>query len=428
MKILVTTLLLVMLSPLGAAQKLPQSGLPEGAKLRLGNGKITRMQYSPDGARLAVATGIGIWIYDTAKRSEPALFAAHEGVVWCLDFSPDGSVLASGGWDNNIRLWNASTGDLLRTLEGHTSRIIDVAFNRDGATLASVDDVNAVHFWDTVSGELRRSFVARTEEGMAPRGVGAVFGADSSTLAVWSFANTDIDLWDASTGKHLRTFKGHTENVSSVAFSSDGSMLASGSWRESTRLWDVGSGEFLRQLDDTETGVTCVGFSPDGVTLACGDRFGSTRIWHTETGEPLRTLGGHTYSLAAFNFNSVIAIAFSPDGGRLATADTSVRVWNSKTAERLWGVEGHFDHVDFVAISPDGATLASEGSRQPIRVWDTVTGAYKRSIGTDTSLSPNFVFRPDWSDPGERRRLPQHQTLGCLDRQGTAQLGERCRR
>lgn len=135
MKILVTLLLLVMLSPLAAAQKFPQSGLPDGVKLRLGNGKITRMQYSPDGARLAVATGIGIWIYDTAKRGEPALFGAHGGVVWCLDFSPDGSVLASGGLDNNIRLWNASTGDLLRTLEGHTSRIIDIAFSRDGASL-----------------------------------------------------------------------------------------------------------------------------------------------------------------------------------------------------------------------------------------------------------------------------------------------------
>ncbi len=270
MKFVLTLLSLFALSLPGAAQRFPQSGLPDGVKLRLGRGNITRMQYSPDGARLAVATGIGIWIYDTAKRGEPALFGAHEGVVWCLAFSPDGSVLASGGWDNNIHLWNASTGDLLRTLEGHTSRIIDVAFSRDGATLASVDDVNAVHSWDTVAGEVRRSFVARTEEGMAQRGVGAAFSPDSSMLAVWSFADTDIHLWDASTGEHLRSLKGHTKNVSNVAFSTDGSMLASTSWRESTRLWDVGTGEFLRQLEGTETGVTCVGFSPDGAKLAGG--------------------------------------------------------------------------------------------------------------------------------------------------------------
>ena len=120
MKILVTLLLLVMLSPLGAAQEFPQWELPDGAKLRLGNGKIAQMEYSPDGTRLAVGTGIGIWIYATTSQEEPALIASDAGVAWCLAYSPDGSVLASGSSDNAIRLWNASTGAHLRTIEGHT--------------------------------------------------------------------------------------------------------------------------------------------------------------------------------------------------------------------------------------------------------------------------------------------------------------------
>ena len=158
MKILVTLLLLVMLSSLGAAQEFPQWELPDGAKLRLGNGKITQMRYSPDGTRFAVGTGIGIWIYDTTSRKAVNLFAPHAGVVWRLTYSPDGSVIAAGGWDSAIRLWNASTGDLLRTLEGHTSRIIDVAFSRDGAALASIDSDTNVHIWDSLTGEKKRSF------------------------------------------------------------------------------------------------------------------------------------------------------------------------------------------------------------------------------------------------------------------------------
>ncbi len=192
MKTFLTLLSLFVLSSLCAAQEFPQLGLPDGAKLRLGNGKITQIQYSPDGTRLAVGTGIGIWIYDTSNRKEAALFAAHAGVVWCLAYSPDGSVLASGSSDGTIRFWNASTGAHLRTLEGHTSRIIDVIFSRDGSTLGSVDFDNTVRFWDTLTGEEERSFDARTQEDMSSRGVGAVFSPNSTMLASWILPTTTL--------------------------------------------------------------------------------------------------------------------------------------------------------------------------------------------------------------------------------------------
>ena len=372
----------------GPAQGFPQSGLPDGARLRLGNGNITEMQYSPDSTRLAVATGIGIWIYDAANRKEPVLLAAHEGGISCLAYSPDGNLLASGSTDNAVHLWNASTGAHLRALEGHTSRVIDVTFSRDGAALSSVDYENSVRIWDIATGEEQLSFDARTQEGMEYMPAEAVLSPDGSMLAAWNYRKKhDIDLWDISTGKHLRSLQGHTEYLTCVAFSPDGSMLASGSWRDSIRLWDVVTGSRLHRLEGTEAGVMCVDFSPDGSTLSTGHSDESTRIWDAGTGELLRTLGGHT--------DTVAAIAFSPDGGGLATADSTIRVWDSSTGERLHDIEGHFDSVNFVAISPDGATLASTGARQPIRVWDTVTGAYMRSLDYDHSLSPNFVFRPD---------------------------------
>ena len=128
MKIFLTLLSLFLLSSLCAAQEFPQMGLPDGANMRIGTGMITQMQYSPDGTWLAVGTGIGIWIYDTTSQIEPALFASDAGVAWCLAYSTDGKVLASGSSDNAIRLWNASTGENLRTIEGHTSRIFNVKF------------------------------------------------------------------------------------------------------------------------------------------------------------------------------------------------------------------------------------------------------------------------------------------------------------
>ena len=133
-------LFLIFLSLVGfpslyASQEFLQWGLPDGARARLGKGVVTQIQYSPDGTRLAVGSGIGIWIYDTTTYREVDLFAAHEGGVWNLAYSPDGSVLASGSSDKTIRLWNAAAGEQLRTLEGHDPPdIIGIIFSPVGDT------------------------------------------------------------------------------------------------------------------------------------------------------------------------------------------------------------------------------------------------------------------------------------------------------
>ena len=288
-RILLTLLLLIALSPLNASQEFPQWDLPDGVTMRLGKGKINQIEYSPDGTRLAVGTGIGIWIYDTMTSQDVVLFAAHAGDIGCLAYSPDGSVLASGSSDKIVRLWNASTGAHLGTLKGHTASIRSVSFSRDGATLASVDHDISVRFWDAVTGEQKRSLELRLQGDQAFSVGGIAFNMDSSVLAAWSYPNYNIALWDTSTGTHLRTLEGHTEHLSSVAFSPDGSMLASASWRDSVHLWDVATGNHLRQLEDWESGVPCMGFSPDGSTLACGYSDNSTRLWNAATGELLRT-------------------------------------------------------------------------------------------------------------------------------------------
>ena len=147
----VTFLVLFALFSLSAfAQDHTQFSLPKGVKARLGKSTISNLQYSPDGTRLAVASGIGIWLYDTATHQEVALLRGHTDEVRSVAFSPDGRRLASGSWEE-IRLWDALTGAELRRLEGHTSYVNSVAFSPDGRTLAGASR-GEIRLWDVSTG------------------------------------------------------------------------------------------------------------------------------------------------------------------------------------------------------------------------------------------------------------------------------------
>ena len=125
------------------AQENPQWRLPDDAIARYGKGWIAGLQYSPDGSRLAVATAIGIWLYDTGTLQEVDLLtgqtAIYENETYSpssMAYSPDGSILASGGWDRAIRLWDTTTGEDIKILRGHLSGIRSLAFSPDGKILA----------------------------------------------------------------------------------------------------------------------------------------------------------------------------------------------------------------------------------------------------------------------------------------------------
>ena len=213
------------------------------------------------------------------------------------------------------------------------------------------------------------------------------FSPNGSQLASGSNDNT-IRLWDVDTGIQTHRLTGHTLSVNSVAFSPDGSQLASGSGDGTIRQWDVDTGVEIHRFTGHTDWVSSVAFSPDGSQLASGSGDGTIRLWDVNTGEETRRFTGHT--------NGVWSVAFSPNGSQLASGsfDETIILWDVNTGEETRRFTGHTDWIISVAFSPDGSQLASGSFDETIILWDVNTGEETRRF---TGGLRSVAFSPDGS-------------------------------
>ena len=374
------------------AQESMQWNLPEDAKARLGKGRISEIQYASDGALLVVATGIGIWIYDTTTYQEVALLTAHTSAVKCLAFSPDGHILASGGEDGTILLWHRSTG-AQKVLTGSTKSVSNLVFSPDGQTLANGSG-GTIRFWDTITGEQKAALT-----GLPEHINNLSFSPDGKTIVSVTWGG-EICISDTITGKPKKTFTVRmTDSVFSVAFSPDGKIVAIGNSDGIIYLSDLNTSKLKRKLTGHSEDVQRVVFSPDGKMLASSSYLDETvRIWDAHTGEHRLTLTEHT--------GDIEGLAFSPDGKTLASSgsgDGTIRFWDVRTGNEKYAVTGHTDYVYSVAFNPDGKFVASGYSDGTIRFWDTGTGLYLKTLKGSNNDASGLVFTPDG------------KTLACTD-------------
>ncbi len=190
-------------------------------------------------------------------------------------------------------------------------------------------------------------------------------------------------------GTEIARLEGHGATVTSVAFSPDGTRLATGSWDRTARLWDFATGREIARLEGHGDRVRSVALSPDGTRLATGSRDGTARLWDLAMGREIARLLGHG--------SWIWSVAFSPDGTQLATGsgDKTARLWDVAIGREVARLERHGDGVRSVAFSRDGARLATASSDRIARLWDLVTGREIARLKGHEGLIRSVVFSPD---------------------------------
>ncbi len=392
--------------PTSFAQDHTQWALPEGAKARLGKGNMNDIAYSPNGTQLAVASSIGVWIYDAQTGKELDLLTGQKAWVLGVEFSPNEQILAShGNGDNNIYLWNVNTRTLLHTLT-HVktwNSINSIVFSPDGQMLASCGSLdNTVNLWNPKTGTLIRS-INHNESG-APSARTLVFSPDGQILISQSIDK--IIFWDIATYNPIRTLTVPNERINTIALSPNEQTLA-GVTEKRIYLWDTNTGA-IKHTMEIPLEYSQIIFSPNGQFLFQIAKARPLHIWDVKTGTYVTSipagLGGSVLGVKehTFKLHGATAWAFTPDRQTLALASDgagNIELWDVNTFSLLKQQHyGHTDIVHSVAFSPDGKIIASGHADSYIRFWDAATGEFK-SILTGHKRNVRSVIFINLTEP-----------------------------
>ena len=342
--------------------------IPDGAVQRFGKGYSFDIDYSPDGSLLAVASTIGIWIYDVETNKEIKLLTGHTHFVQSIVFSPNGKNLASGGYDGIIMVWNVDTGEVINTLKGHIDEVYSLRFSPDGSTLVSGSDDELIKIWN-----LKDSKALITIPGHIDGVTSIAISPDGNLLASSGSSVHRISLWNLKNGKFIKFLLGHTKDINSIAFTSDGTTLVSGSDDGTIRFWNTKEGNQLKTYD----GISAI-LSPDGNRIACYTSDGFVRIWDIQSDNLLCSTKPAT--------ENVYDMMFSPDG-RTITASTGLEIhfWNVETGHLIDTISGYSQGIVSLKYTHNGQTLVSVDDY--IKIWDLTKSKLQKSLSFQESVS-----------------------------------------
>ncbi|HEX5399381.1 MAG TPA: WD40 repeat domain-containing protein, partial [Verrucomicrobiae bacterium] len=327
----------------------------------------TALAWSPDGTKIAAGTYTGGYISSGFSGSKPGAGLTY---LW----------QAAGGW-------TASNTSLASITTNRYGKVTALAFSADSALLASGCAAGSNLVISVSSGSVVASCpaydtsvrpAAVTSVGFSSNGMMAS-GCEDGMIRVYA-VNSWSQLWSSTPA--------HTTNVTAVAFSPNGSLLATASLDQTVKIWSTSTWTLQQTLAETN-GVTSVAFSPDGQKIVSGSVDGTIKIWNWSSGDCLATIAAHTLP--------VTATVFTPDGSFVISGsdDRTVRIWSAADGSAVGTLGGQDSFIGSVAFSPDGTLCASTGGDGPIQVRNTDDGSLVRALPGNTDYTSSLAFSPD---------------------------------
>jgi WD40 repeat protein len=405
---------------------------------------VSNLAWTKDGNALACTVKNKIIVWDTQSAGVRQLQLSFSP-VHALTWSSDGRVLALGNEEGQLRFWDVVAGQIKCSHRSYShGTLSSVRFSPDGKLLASGGFRGTVCLWDAYKWQsLYKSQAYGVTDSPYPGGTVLAWSIDSTALAIGNVNENHLVILDAQSGTASDIVNENQSPICSIAFSPDGTRLATGHLNGTLHLWDVvsrpykllrsidahaaelsalvwtldGRGllssghdgmiklwkpetqELVRDFDDHTAPVLCLAISPDGKTFASGSKDETIRLWNAQSSRP-----GHILrDTSSTSGGKKDAVAWSPDGATLASgsSDGTLQIWNPESGQLLYGVEAHCGHISSLAWSPDGQFLVCSGLNGTARVWDvknnfqhyTVLLPLWGSSGPGMAINPQGDYR-----------------------------------
>ncbi|MGB7708551.1 MAG: cytochrome D1 domain-containing protein [Microcoleus sp.] len=376
--------------PISVLQEI-QDNIHEKNKFDTGHEIVTSISFSPDSQSIATVGKDGQLRFWNLSGQIIKEIQAHDGQISganSVTFSPDGKIIATSGEDQKVKIFDAVSGELSKTLSEKESGIKSASFSPNGKKIATSGYYGIARIWDLSGKQIPITLKGYKESDKINN---ITFSPDNKTIATAGDDGT-VRLWDLS-GKQLFQIIPHKgKRVFSVRFSPNGKLLATAGEDNTPGIWNL-SGQEQRKLKGHDKIVTFVSFSPDSKRLATTSEDGTARVWDAASGNEIYKFKGHE--------RTVLTASFSPDGKYLATAgkDGKTRIWNlsDQQTTQTTQFKGHQSDVNTLSISRDGTRMASGDNNGFVRLWDLSTN---KQIGKEFKADNrgrvlSITFSPD---------------------------------